>query len=90
MVDNVESLNEIADVVNEVMEEIRDEREQFWNGLTKDEQLKCFCAVVERIVKSESEGHSYRGVLYDVFGFGMESYTQAQMSGFIELHNWKK
>ena len=88
--DQEKAMQELSDVsrqFNEAMDEIRSEREDYWNSLNKDEQLKCFCAVVERIMDGENERHSYRGMLYSVFGFGPESYVQAQMSGFLELHN---
>lgn len=83
----MKDLDEISEQFNRVMDEIRDEREQYWNSLSKDEQLKCFCAVVERIMQAENEGHSYRGILYHVFEFGPEAYARAQLSGFLELHN---
>ena len=85
-----EAMREIHEVGNKFMEamnEIKAEREAYWESLTHDQQLKCFCAVVERIAEGESERRSYRGILYEVFGFGPESYTQAQMAGFLELHN---
>ena len=85
-----EAMREIHEVGNKFMEamnEIKAEREAYWESLTHNEQLKCFCAVVERIMEGESEGRSYRGVLYETFGFGPEAYAQAQLSGFLELHN---
>ena len=84
---NLRDLDEISKQFNSIMDEIRDEREQYWNSLSKDDQLKCFCAVVERIVQAENEGHSYRGILYTIFGFGTEAYVRAQLAGFLELHN---
>lgn len=72
---------------HEAMEEIKEEREAYWNSLTKEQQLMAFCAVVERIVDAEEDGRSYRGVLYGEFGFGTEAYGRAQMSGFLTLHN---
>jgi len=64
------------------------ERLTFWNTLTKDEQLLAFCEVVSRLTKAElTEHRSYRGVLYDTFGFDESSYVCAQISGFLELHN---
>jgi len=71
----------------EAMDAIREDREKFWNSLSKDQQLKAFCAVVQRINNAEKEGRSYRGILYGEFGFGKEAYTQAQDAGFVQLHN---
>ena len=75
------------DAFHRVHEELKNEQEAFWNSLSKEDQLKAFCAVVRRINDGESEGHSYRGMLYGVFGFGPEAYAQAQLAGFLELHN---
>ena len=51
-------------------------------------QLKAFCAVVRRIHKGELEDRgTYRHILYSVFGFGPESYAQAQDAGYFVLHN---
>jgi len=80
-------LHESSNKFMAAMNEIKAERDAYWESLTHDEQLKCFCAVVERIMEGESEGRSYRGILYSTFGFGPEAYVQAQMAGFMELHN---
>ncbi len=68
--------------------ELEEDHEKFWNSLNKDDQLKAFCSVMRRLYRAELEEHgSYRYTLYDVFGFGSESYVQAQLSGFLAIHN---
>ena len=68
--------------------ELEEDHDKFWNGLSKDDQLKAFCSVMRRLYKAEIEQNSsYRHTLYDVFGFGHESYVQAQVSGFLAIHN---
>jgi hypothetical protein len=68
--------------------ELEEDHGKFWNGLSKDDQLKAFCSVMRLLYKAELEEHgSYRYTLYDVFGFGPESYAQAQLSGFMAIHN---
>ena len=68
--------------------ELEQDHDKFWNGLSKDDQLKAFCSVMRRLYKAEIEERgSYRYTLYDVFGFGSESYAQAQVSGFLAIHN---
>jgi len=68
--------------------ELEQDHDKFWNGLSKDDQLKAFCSVMRRLFKAEiQENSSYRRTLYDVFGFGPESYVQAQVSGFLAIHN---
>lgn len=82
------NLNEISKYFHETMDIIEKESEAYWNSLSKEEQLKVFCAVSRRIYKGEIEDRgSYRHVLYQTFGFGPEAYAQAQMSGYLTIHN---
>ena len=68
--------------------ELEEDHDKFWNSLSKDDQLKAFCSVMRLLHKAELEEHgSYRYTLYDVFGFSSESYVQAQLSGFLAIHN---
>ena len=86
--DRLKALDEISKIFNEAMAEVEKESEDYWNSLSKEDQLKAFCAISRRIYKGEIEERgSYRYVLYDVFGFGPEAYAQAQMSGYLEIHN---
>ena len=64
------------------------ECDTFWDSLPDEEQFLAFCAVVQRLHRGMlMENRSYRGVLYDTFGFGLQSYVYAQVSGFLDLHN---
>lgn len=82
------NFDELSKMFNEAMQAIEDEQEQFWNSLSKEDQLKAFCAVSRRILKGEIEDKgSYRYVLYQVFGFGADSYAQAQDAGYLAIHN---
>ena len=86
--DLIKSLDEIREVFIESMTNYKNESEAFWDSLSKDEQLKVFCAVVRRIHKGEIEERgSYRYVLYDVFGFGSDAYMVAQDAGYLNIHN---
>lgn len=77
-----------SNAFQEVMKMLLDEQEEFWAGLSKEDQLKVFCCVVRRLAKGELEDkRSYRGILYNTFGFGPEAYAQAQEAGFLSLHN---
>lgn len=68
--------------------ELEEDHDKFWNSLSTDDQLKAFCSVMRRLYKAEiQERGSYRYTLYEVFGFGSESYVQAQISGFLAIHN---
>ena len=82
------SLREASDFYTEAMKEIENEQEAYWNSLTKEQQLKAFCAVSRRLQQGELiDKGSYRWVLYDVFGFGSEAYTQGMDCGYMALHN---
>jgi len=72
----------------EYEKDIKNSIENFWNTLNQQEKLYAFCAVISKLTDAElNEKKSYRGVLYEKFGFGPESYHIAQISGFIQLHN---
>lgn len=65
-----------------------EQQEEFWNSLSKEDQLKAFCAISRRIYKGEIENKStYRYVLYDIFGFDHDSYSKAIDAGFFAIHN---
>ena len=75
------------EVVNNV-KEMQKEQEEYWNSLTKEQQLMAFCAISRRIVDGEiKQKGTYRYVLYDVFGFGPEAYMPAQVAGYLSIHN---
>lgn len=82
------ALEKFSSEFEEAIKEIENEQEAYWNSLSKEHQLMAFCAVVRRIQNGEFVHHrSYRGMLYDIFGFGPEAYVQAQDAGFLEIHN---
>ena len=62
--------------------------DKFWNSLSKEDQLKCFYSVCNRIHEGDiAKRGSYRYVLYDVFGFGPEAYTVGMNCGYMAIHN---
>ena len=64
------------------------EEKEFWDSFTKDEQLKLFCHMTRLLVQGELiEQLSYRGILYDTFGFDYASYLRAQLAGYLDIHN---
>jgi hypothetical protein len=85
---NDEDLERVRNNFVNAMKELEEDQEKFWSSLSTEDQLKAFCCVVRRIFDGEIKNpRSYRGVLYDVFGFGPEAYAQAQSAGFLALHN---
>lgn len=78
-------LQELFDAEQKYIDSMVDAK---WAALSAEDQLDYFCAVVKRIHHGEVEKNSsYRGILYNVFGFGPDSYARAQLSGFLDLHN---
>ncbi len=64
------------------------EYDEYWNSLSYEDQLKAFYSVVKRIHKGEvKDKGTYRYILYDIFGFGPESYALGMDCGFMDLHN---
>lgn len=86
--DLLKTFEEISKTFKEAMAEVEKDSEEYWNSLSKEEQLKAFCAMSRRIYKGEIKDRgTYRYVLYDVFGFGPEAYAPAQLAGYLEIHN---
>lgn len=90
-IDAAEAASELyalADVYKKAQEAIKEQQEQFWNSFTKQQQLDLFCAVVRRIYQAEIvERRSYRGTLYEIFGFDESAYGAAIEAGYMTLHN---
>ena len=84
----MQELSEISDRFQAAMKAEEEHQEQYWNSLTKEQQLMVFCAISRRIYDGEiKQGGTYRYVLYNVFGFGSEAYVPAQCAGYMEIHN---
>ena len=83
-----EDSSEIKSDLADVEEAFREKQEKFWDSLSPEQQLQAFCAVARRIYKGEIEDRgTFRYVLYDVFGFGPDSYVPAQLAGYFAIHN---
>ncbi len=86
--DLADALSGLSGLFKEAMDIHDAERDAFWNGLTPHQRLLAFCNVVKGLKKAELvDGLSYRGVLYEEFGFGLDAYVLAQHNGFLEIHN---
>lgn len=84
----MDALVEIGKVMEEAAKEYETETDAWWNSLSMEDQERAFFSVVKRIYKGEIiDRGSYRYVLYDVFGFGPESYVIGMECGYLELHN---
>jgi hypothetical protein len=87
-----ESFKEAMDGLSKAFEEVEQvwesDANEFWDSLTQDQKMLAFYSVVKRIHKGEiEEQHSYRSVLYGIFGFGPEAYAMGMMCGYLDIHN---
>ena len=72
----------------ESKEQQEKECDEYWDNLSYEDKLKSFYSVVKRIVKGDIKDRgTYRYVLYDVFGFDMDSYDIGMQCGYMALHN---
>jgi hypothetical protein len=86
--DNIVNLDDISELFAHWEQEELEHNEKVWNGLTPGDQLSVFCYVMRTLHKAEFiDQRSYRGVLYDAFGFDLDSYIRAQVAGFLDIHN---
>ena len=84
----MDTLTELGELQEDLEKQTEREMDEWWNAMSKDDQMKAFYSVMKRLVDGELEQKgSYRYVLYDVFGFGPESYMLGMMCGFMALHN---
>lgn len=82
------ALEDLAKSEEEAENHFHTQAEDAWNKMSHDEQLMAFYSVVKRITKGELEDDgTYRYILYDIFGFGPESYRVGMSCGFMQLHN---
>jgi len=91
MTDKKSLLDTISQESERFQELIRQEdieMDQWWDELPQEDQMRAFYSVVKRLVKGDiTDRGSYRYVLYDVFGFGAESYMLGMNCGYMTLHN---
>lgn len=84
----MDTLTELGELQEDLEKQTEREMDEWWNAMSKEDQMKAFYSVVKRLVDGELvQKGSYRYVLYDVFGFGSESYMLGMMSGYMALHN---
>lgn len=84
----MQALIEISDIQEESEAMYKTDCDDFWKSLSEEDKLKAFYSVISRVVQGELKNKgSYRHVLYDVFGFGTESYGIGMQCGFLSLHN---
>ena len=62
--------------------------ETWWENLPTEQQQWAFYSVCRGIYDGDvMQRRSYRGVLYDVFGWGPEAYVLGMEARYMEIHN---
>ena len=69
------------------VEEYNQKMTAWWENLPSEEQQWAFYNVCRLIYKGDVEDkRSYRGVLYDTFGWGPEAYVIGMEARYMEIH----
>jgi hypothetical protein len=85
---NSEEYKEYLKAEEESQELYAHKAQEYFESLETDNQLLLFFHITNVIFKNYFEGNSsYRGLLYDKFGFGPEAYSLGMDSGMFSLHN---
>jgi ABC-type Fe3+-citrate transport system substrate-binding protein len=88
MSDLLKSLVDVSKYEEEYRLKYEAEVNSWWESLPQNQREFAFYAVVSRIYKAEIVEHkSYRGVLYDTFGFDPGFYMDGMNCGYMTLHN---
>lgn len=84
----LDAMTELGEAMEESMKQYHGEAENWWNSLSKEDQLKAFYCVTKRIHHGDiSSRSSYRSVLYGIFGFAPDAYAVGMESGYMDIHN---
>ena len=78
----------LQEALEESRLEYKESVDEFWEGLSYEDKEKAFYHVCKNIHRGDVlEGRSYRGVIYDVFGFDSGSYSIGMECGYLTIHN---
>jgi len=83
----LEAMHSLDEAVQEDMANFSKESEEFWNSLSKEQQLKAFHQVFKLTHHGLKQDVSYRGILYGLFGFAPDAYTVGMECGFFNIYN---
>ena len=85
---NSDDHKELLKKEEEVQEQYTKKAKEYYDSLEMDNQLLLFFHVTNVIFENYfNDNGSYRGLLYDKFGFGPEAYSLGMDSGMFTLHN---
>jgi hypothetical protein len=79
---------EFLDIQEKAIVEYKNRAKEYFESLETDNQLMLFFYITNCIFENYFKGSgSYRGLLYDKFGFGPDSYSIGLDSGMFSVHN---
>jgi hypothetical protein len=79
---------ELLQIEEQAREQYEQKAKEYFDSLEIDNQLLLFFYITNVIFENYfKDNGSYRGLLYDKFGFGPEAYSLGMDSGMFALHN---
>jgi alpha-glucuronidase len=85
---NSDEHKELLKIQEEALEQYEQKAKECYDSLGMDNQLLLFFYITNVIFENYfKDNGSYRGLLYDKFGFGPEAYSLGMDSGMFALHN---
>jgi hypothetical protein len=85
---NSDEHKELLKIQEEALEQYEQKAKEYYDSLGMDNQLLLFFYITNVIFRNYfKDNGSYRGLLYDKFGFGPEAYSLGMDSGMFALHN---
>ena len=85
---NSEEYKEYLELQEKALQEYKQKAKDYFESLETDNQLLLFFYITNVIFENYfNDNGSYRGLLYDKFGFGPEAYSLGCDSGMFTLHN---
>jgi len=85
---NSDEHKEFLKLEEEAREQYTQKSKEYFESLETDNQLLLFFYITNLIFENYfNDKGSYRGLLYDKFGFGPEAYSLGCDSGMFSLHN---
>lgn len=83
-----DALGKLSEQYQELTKKYEQDCEYYWSNLSYEDKLKSFYSVCKRIYKGDiEEQRSYRGVLYDTFGFDLDAYAIGMECRYMDIHN---
>ncbi len=85
---NSDEHKELLKIQEEALEQYEQKAKEYFQSLDVDNQHLLFFHITKVIFENYfKDNGSYRGLLYDKFGFGPETYGLGMDSGMFTLHN---